>query len=38
MRDNKLLSDEEVNEILKSKGIEPIHRQGGDKTLQELGL
>lgn len=38
MRVNKLLSDDEVNDILKSKGIEPIHRQGGDKTLQELGL
>lgn len=38
MRVNKLLSDDEVNEILKSKGIEPIHRQGGDKTLRELGL
>lgn len=35
---NKLLSDDEVNNILKSKGIEPIHRQGGDKTLSELGL
>lgn len=38
MKVNKLLSDEEVNNILKSKGIEPIHRQGGDKTLAELGL
>ena len=38
MRVNKLLSDDEVNAILKSKGIEPIHRQGGDKTLAELGL
>lgn len=38
MRVNKLLSDDEVNEILRSKGIEPIHRQGGDKTLAELGL
>lgn len=35
---NKLLSDAEVNSILQSKGIEPIHRQGGDKTLAELGL
>ena len=35
---NRLLSDEEVNDILKSKGIEPIHRQGGDKTLSQLGL
>ena len=38
MKVNRLLSDDEVNEILKSKGIEPIHRQGGDKTLAELGL
>lgn len=35
---NKLLDDFEVNEILKSNGVEPIHRQGGDKTLKELGL
>ena len=35
---NKLLSDDEVNEILTKHGIEPIHRQGGDKTLAELGL
>ena len=38
MKVNRLLSDDEVNEILKQKGIEPIHRQGGDKTLKELGL
>ena len=38
IRVNKLLSDAEVNNILQSKGIEPIHRQGGDKTLAELGL
>lgn len=38
MKVNRLLSDDEVNDILKSKGIEPIHRQGGDKTLKELGL
>ena len=38
MKVNRLLSDDEVNEILKSKGIAPIHRQGGDKTLAELGL
>ena len=38
MRVNRLLSDAEVNEILKKNGIEPIHRQGGDKTLAELGL
>ena len=35
---NRLLDDFEVNEILKQNGIEPIHRQGGDKTLSELGL
>lgn len=35
---NRLLSDAEVNDILASKGIDPIHRQGGDKTLAELGL
>lgn len=34
----ELLDDYQVNEILKSNGIEPIHRQGGDKTLKELGL
>jgi len=38
MKVNRLLSDAEVNDILKSKGIAPIHRQGGDKTLAELGL
>ena len=38
MKVNRLLSDEEVNKILQSQGIEPIHRQGGDKTLAELGL
>lgn len=38
MKVNRLLSDAEVNEILQSKGIAPIHRQGGDKTLAELGL
>jgi rubrerythrin len=35
---NKLLSDDEVNAILEKHGIAPIHRQGGDKTLSELGL
>jgi len=35
---DKLLSDDEVNSILKQNGIEPIHRQGGDKSLKELGL
>lgn len=38
MKVNRLLSDDEVNEILKQNGIAPIHRQGGDKTLKELGL
>ena len=38
MKVDRLLSDDEVNNILKSKGIQPIHRQGGDKTLKELGL
>lgn len=38
MKVNRLLSDAEVNDILKSKGIALIHRQGGDKTLAELGL
>jgi hypothetical protein len=35
---NRLLSDDEVNAILEKHGIAPIHRQGGDKTLAELGL
>ena len=38
MKVNRLLSDDEVNDILRKNGIEPIHRQGGDKTLAELGL
>ena len=38
IRVNRLLSDDEVNRILDSKGVAPIHRQGGDKTLSELGL
>lgn len=38
MKVNRLLSDDEVNAILKKNGIAPIHRQGGDKTLGELGL
>ena len=38
MKVNRLLSDAEVADILKSKGIEAPHRQGGDKTLAELGL
>lgn len=38
MKVDRLLDDFEVNEILEQKGIAPIHRQGGDKTLSELGL
>lgn len=38
MKVNKLLDDFEVNEILTQQGVDPIHRQGGDKTLSELGL
>lgn len=38
MKVNRLLSDDEVNAILKKNGIAPIHRQGGDKSLGELGL
>ena len=34
----ELLDDYQVNKILESQGIQPIHRQGGDKTLAELGL
>jgi len=32
----KLLGDNEVNAILQQNGIEPIHRQGGDKTVEEI--
>lgn len=32
----KLLDDFEVNEILKQNGVAPIHRQGGDLTLDEI--
>lgn len=38
IRVSRLLDDFEVNDILKKNGIAPIHRQGGDKTLKELGL
>ena len=38
MKVNRLLDDFEVNRILERNGIAPIHRQGGDKTLKELGL
>ncbi len=34
----ELLDDFEINKILKNNNIEPIHRDGGDKTLQELGI
>ena len=32
----ELLGDDEVNQILIENGIEPIHRQGGDKTVEEI--
>lgn len=32
----KLLSDDEVNDILEAEGIPPIHRQGGDLTVEEI--
>lgn len=35
---NKLLSDEDVAKILSEKGIKVPNRQGGNKTLKELGL
>lgn len=38
MRVNRLLDDEEVAKILLAKGITPPNRQGGNKTLQQLGL
>lgn len=38
MKVNRLLSDDEVNEILAEKGIAPKQRQGGNKTLADLGL
>ena len=38
MKVNRLLSDAEVNSILKGFGVSPVPRQGGDKTLAELGL
>ena len=30
--------NQNTNEILEKNNIQPIHRQGGDKTLKELGL
>lgn len=38
IRIDELLDDYQVNDILSSSGHAPIHRQGGDKTLKELGL
>lgn len=38
MKVTKLLSDIEVAEILKQHGIDAPNRQGGNKTLKELGL
>lgn len=36
IRVNKLLGDAEVAEILRKNGVEPIHRQGGDKSVDEI--
>ena len=36
MKVNKLLGDDEVNAILQQDGVAPIHRQGGDMTLEEI--
>ena len=38
MKINRILSDAEVSDILAEKGIEAPKRQGGDKTLEELGI
>lgn len=38
MKVNRVLSDSDVAEILESKGITPPKRQGGEKTLEQLGL
>lgn len=38
MKVNRLLSDAEVNAILAEKGLPPKQRQGGEKTLADLGL
>ena len=35
---NRILSDAEVAEILEKNGVKPPERQGGNKTLEELGL
>ena len=34
----KVLTDEEVREILKEKGYEPMPRKGGDINLSEYGF
>ena len=38
MKVNRLLSDAEVNAILRENGLPEKHRVGGDKTLADLGL
>lgn len=38
MKVTRLLSDDEVADICLAHGVEPIERQGGDVTLEELGL
>lgn len=38
MKVNRLLDDEEVAKILAEKGIEAPKREGGNKTLKDLGL
>ena len=38
MKVNRILSDSDVAQILESKGITPPKRQGGPKTLEDLGL
>lgn len=36
MKVTKLLGDGEVNQILVQNGVDPIHRQGGDLTVEEI--
>jgi predicted nucleotidyltransferase len=38
MKVNRVLSDAEVAKILRENNIEPPQRQGGEKTLKDLGL
>lgn len=38
MKVERILSDDEVNSILESKGLPRKERQGGNKSLEELGL